>query len=290
MAKKKKKKSSSLDKAAKKAFKTYQSAPYSAKAFMSASNDYMEMAQAAQQQTFDYNAEQAEIERNWQERMSATAHQREVDDLQAAGLSPVLSSGGTGAYTGSGASASAAAELAGVMGNLAKEALGVAGSLSEAMYKNASAAQTAYIAAGATKYASDKSKQAAEISASATRYSADRSKEAAEYSAQMHYAATVRAAEINRDSNIVATKLRNLTDKQIAEIAGKYNVKVADIKAAMQKYSAKLKYKAEVRGQKVKVMVERNKTITQELSRQWKTDKDNAMKLVEALIGLVDFF
>lgn len=53
-----------------------------------------------------YQAEQAQTDRDWQEKMSNTAHQREVADLRAAGLNPVLSAnGGNGASTPGGAMA-----------------------------------------------------------------------------------------------------------------------------------------------------------------------------------------
>lgn len=56
---------------------------------------------------YEYNAREAEKTRKWQEMMSNTAHQREVQDLIKAGLNPVLSiTGGNGSSTPSGATAS----------------------------------------------------------------------------------------------------------------------------------------------------------------------------------------
>lgn len=110
--------------------------------------------------TFEFNAKEAAVSRDWQTEMSNTSHQREVKDLVAAGLNPVLSSGGSGAQSYTTSAASGVADSAvNAIGNV----------------------------------------QSARTAAAATRYAAAQNAAAARYAAQMNYAAAAFAANKNYD-------------------------------------------------------------------------------------------
>lgn len=66
-------------------------------------DQYKNFALKVQADNNAWSAQQAQKQMDFQSQMSNTAHQREVADLKAAGLNPVLAAGGSGASAPSGA-------------------------------------------------------------------------------------------------------------------------------------------------------------------------------------------
>lgn len=142
-----------------------------------------------------FNAEQIQNQMDFQERMSSTAHQREVKDLVAAGLNPILSANG-GASTPSGGAASADTSTAALKAQqemqrmqigaqIAMNEANIASAQKMARWSNdlqrelgyaglANNEAVAQIAAGASMYAADSS-------SSASKYSSDTSAGASKY-------------------------------------------------------------------------------------------------------------
>lgn len=157
-----------------------------------------------------FSASQAALNRDWQKMMSDTAHQREVKDLMAAGLNPVLSAmGGNGASTPSGATASGVTS-SGAMGNVdmsATEAfVGILGALLSSMtsLRNAS------------------------TSAVTSRYATDKAAETSRYVSGLSTQAQVQAAGIAAAAQRYGYDVNSMTSKDIAGFNAVVNDYLAD--------------------------------------------------------------
>lgn len=201
------------------------------------------------QAAMQFSSAEAAKNRNWQQFMSDSAHQREVRDLKAAGLNPVLSAmGGNGAavtsgatasgYTSSGGQASADtsanAALVSLLGSMLQAQSTIANSATNALANLGAADKYA----AASRYAADMGlagvTYSADVHAAAQRYTSDNAvlssqimstaqKWASQYAADSSKAATVLAASLSYSASKYNIDKRTLTDKELAEFNAEVN-------------------------------------------------------------------
>lgn len=179
-----------------------------------------------------WSAEEAQKTRDWQERLSNTAHQREVEDLIAAGLNPILSVN-NGAYTGSGATGAGFAGQ-GAQGHVDTSADGVMGQLVSTYINTAMQAAVTGLYTDASKYQADLQYAASKAATEANILNNQNTVNASKAIAKLNSDTDINRANISASAQLGAAGTMASASRYASENA----LKAASLSAEASKYGS----------------------------------------------------
>lgn len=192
----------------------------------------------------EFSASEAAKSRDWQKLMSDTAHQREIKDLQAAGLNPVLSAmGGNGAAVTSGAAASGVTSsgamgdtdmsqnsaLVSIIGKMLDAQTALANQATSAAANLAVADKYTQMSKLTSQIAAQAQLDSASISAAAHRYASDVGADASKVAAAIHAAAQRYGYDVGSMTQLEIAKFNAQVNRELQanQFAHEFNIREA---------------------------------------------------------------